>query len=144
MLEPPIPTKFTDVELRAIFEMIEYLEQPNAQTRDTLEYAENLRWAVVCGLTRDLAIEENYIKIDAMVNAFVSDYFTSHLFGDKEKFKVHCKSMVWGVLFQPPLLIGKNQKQRDIVTQITSLRFWNPNDFVLEFCNRLDKIFEFL
>lgn len=91
--------------------------------------------------------DEAYQKVNNLVMDYVSNCKVP-IFGglddDEEKenyikkYCNDCKSMVTVFLFQPPLVTNEDNIKYFIINCYFS-KMWNPNKFVIDFCNKLNK-----
>lgn len=59
---------------------------------------------------------------------------------DKKKFLDDKKWMITPILFQPPMITSEHAWKRELINKVFSK--WEPNRFVLMYCNALNKAFE--
>lgn len=144
---PIIPTKFTDMELIAICERIEQWMQPERTHEIWHEYIKIYQYATICGLTRDAGHQDMLKIIGSLVsdNAVKwvnrnADFFGANDKSEKVKFMNHAKHMVTIFLFQPPAVYSKTPLEREIRDKIFSS--WNPNWYVVDFCEKLNVVFK--
>lgn len=144
---PIIPKKFTQIEIVALIERCDfYLEKYNTSKLELwLEYYYTVLYSIFVGVSKDLYHESLLNTINQLIsdNAVAWVGRLKQPFEDeqveKRKFILRAQSVVTCFLFQPPYISAKEKLERDIREEI--FKSWVPNWYVIDFCEKLDKVF---